>query len=183
MLRTRLARSRPQLGRARYRTHPREAGPGPAAPGSTRGARNCPSDAYLLHRGAGNACVVVDAWVSPPRLLLGVRKRALCPVVDEALGAGQHLHTNDEFGRKERAEGGGAGATQSRRSPKQKLVALLPSSRRTAIPLRILRARERHPSERRGSGGAGREGTRLRVSLGSRCAPLPSCVACGKSRS
>lgn len=50
--------------------------------------------------------------------------------MDEALGAGQHLHTNDEFGRKEPAEGGGASARQSRSSPKQKLVALLPSSQR-----------------------------------------------------
>lgn len=50
-----------------------------------------PTASYLLHGGAGDACVVVCTRVAPPRLLLRVRKRALCPVVDEALGTGQHL--------------------------------------------------------------------------------------------
>lgn len=75
-------------------TAPRLAPPPPSRRPLPRTPPGCAShrwEACLLHGRAGDASVVVHARVAAARLLLGVGKGALRPVVHKSLGAGQHL--------------------------------------------------------------------------------------------
>lgn len=49
---------------------------------------------YHFHFGAGDAFVVIDAWVTPSRLLAGMRERTVRPVVTETLTTGKHLRAS-----------------------------------------------------------------------------------------
>ncbi len=51
----------------------------------------CAALAYLLHSGASDARMRVNAWVTPPRRVAGVAIRTGGPVVGVPFVAGRHL--------------------------------------------------------------------------------------------